>query len=187
MSLRYTQLCLGNRKLPPFWKRVVNSACHLLILWLLYCIFLSFHLVLLVWCGSDCIGFWVQLFTLYPWLSKVRPANILVALRKCAGWAEYSLDVLVRRLIDAAAHSNIGIKYGFSYINICQLPWEVLKTEAGKTHWKMHWKTMFDRYYCIKTEKKKKKNAIFCVISCTICFVFSPTSRERYFHGLGSF
>ena len=24
----------------------------------------------------------------------------------------------------------IGIKHGFSYINICQVPWEVLKTEA---------------------------------------------------------
>ena len=26
---------------------------------------------------------------------------------------------------------NIGIKHGFSYINIRQVPWEVLKTEAG--------------------------------------------------------
>ena len=25
---------------------------------------------------------------------------------------------------------NIGIKHGFSCINICQVPWEVLKTEA---------------------------------------------------------
>ena len=25
---------------------------------------------------------------------------------------------------------NIGIKNGFSCINICQVPWEVLKTEA---------------------------------------------------------
>ena len=25
---------------------------------------------------------------------------------------------------------NIGIRYGFSFINIRQVPWEVLKTEA---------------------------------------------------------
>ena len=39
---------------------------------------------------------------------------------------------------------SIGIKHGISCINIRQVPWEVLKTEAGET--------MFDRYYCIKTE-----------------------------------
>ena len=27
-------------------------------------------------------------------------------------------------------HLDIGIKHGFSYINICHVPWEVLKTEA---------------------------------------------------------
>ena len=27
-------------------------------------------------------------------------------------------------------HANIGIKHGFSCINIRQVPWEVLKTEA---------------------------------------------------------
>ena len=26
---------------------------------------------------------------------------------------------------------NIGIKHDFSCINICQVPWEVMKTEAG--------------------------------------------------------
>ena len=72
---------------------------------------------------------------------------------------------------------NIGIKHGFSCINIRQVPWEVLKTAAnyhlpgpvggvenrgrgaavfntsqGTWRMLMHWKTMFDRYYCIKTE-----------------------------------
>ena len=27
-------------------------------------------------------------------------------------------------------HYNIGIKHGFSYINVCQIPREMLKTEA---------------------------------------------------------
>ena len=40
----------------------------------------------------------------------------------------------------------IGIKHDFSCINICQVSREVLKTEAS------FWKTMFDRYYCMKTE-----------------------------------
>ena len=56
---------------------------------------------------------------------------------------------------------SIGIKHGFSCINFRQVPREVLKTEAeamvfntslGTWRMFMHWKTMFDRYYCIKTE-----------------------------------
>ena len=31
---------------------------------------------------------------------------------------------------DVAAYIILGIKQGFSYINIRQVPWEVLKTEA---------------------------------------------------------
>ena len=47
---------------------------------------------------------------------------------------------------------NIGIKHGFSCINIRQVKWEVLKTEAEET-WRvlMHWNTMLDRCICIKT------------------------------------
>ena len=53
---------------------------------------------------------------------------------------------------------NIGIKHVFSRINIRQVPWEVLKTEAGGPGFQhLPWdlanvnalKTMFDRYYCI--------------------------------------
>ena len=78
-----------------------------------------------------------------------------------------------KNLLSTQGH-NIGIKHGFSCINICQVPWEMLKTEAegrtfqhlprdlanvnaSKNHvrsWRMlmHSKTMFDHYYCIKTE-----------------------------------
>ena len=64
-------------------------------------------------------------------------------------------------VISAKHCYNIGIKHGFSCIYIRQVPWEVLKTEAegrgfhtsqGTWRMLMHWKTMFDRYYCIKTE-----------------------------------
>ena len=41
----------------------------------------------------------------------------------------------------------------------------------------MHWKTMFDRYYCIKL----KTFAIFRVISCTILFrLFTDVSRTQF-------
>ena len=38
----------------------------------------------------------------------------------------HMLKILLRVL-----SANIGIKHGFSCINIRQVPWEVLKTEAG--------------------------------------------------------
>ena len=72
-------------------------------------------------------------------------------------------------------HFNIGIKHGFSCINIRQVPWEVLKTEAegrGFQHLPRDLanfnalKNMFDRYYCIKL----KTFATFRVIYCTILF-----------------
>ena len=50
---------------------------------------------------------------------------------------------------------DIGIKHGFPCINIRQVPRKVLKTEAGDLGtWGMlmRWKTMFDCFYCIKTE-----------------------------------
>ena len=71
-------------------------------------------------------------------------------------------------MFSESVHIGIGIKHGFSCINICQDPREVLKTEAAVFNtslgtWRMfmHWKTMFDRYYWIKTE--------------TICYI------SRYF------
>ena len=67
-------------------------------------------------------------------------------------------------------YSIIGIKHGFSRINIRQVPREVLKTEA-----------VCDRYYCIKSEN-------VCYISLYFLhyffFAFSPMSHERIFYGL---
>ena len=72
-----------------------------------------------------------------------RPRTVVPRYRKKKRWELY----------------NIGIKHVFLYINIRQVPREVLKTEAGGRGFQhlprdllMHWKTMFDRYYCIKTE-----------------------------------
>ena len=46
---------------------------------------------------------------------------------------------MLLRFISFPQYFVIGIKHGFSCINIRQVPWEVLKTAA------------FGRYYCIKT------------------------------------
>ena len=65
----------------------------------------------------------------------------------------------------------IGIKHGFPCINVCQVPRELLKTEAegrppsvfnnSRGTWQtlhvMHWKTMFDRCYCINSTRMLKK------------------------------
>ena len=80
----------------------------------------------------------------------------------------------------------IGIEHGFSSINIRQVPWEVLKTEAGGRGFQHlprdraivnAFKNMFDRYYCIKAENF----ATFRVISCTILFrLFTDVSRTQF-------
>ena len=82
--------------------------------------------------------------------------------------------------------NNIGIKHGFSCINIRQVPWEVLKTEAkgrsfntsqGTWGMLMHSKNMFSRYYCIKTENI----CYISLISCTILFyLFTDVSRTQF-------
>ena len=51
----------------------------------------------------------------------------------------------------------------------------VFNTTQGTWWILMHWKTMFDHYYCIKTENICY---ISCVISCTILFRLPPMSRE---------
>ena len=70
----------------------------------------------------------------------------------------------------------IGIKHGFSCINIRQIPREVLKTEA-EGHGFQHLprdlanvnalKNHFGRYYCIKTE-----NICYILRYFLHCFVF---------------
>ena len=86
-------------------------------------------------------------------------------------------------LTSTAVELNIiGIKHGFSCINIRQVPWDVLKTEAegrGFQHLPrdlanlMHWKTMFDRYYCIKIEN------ICNILRYILHYFVSPFHRCR--------
>ena len=53
----------------------------------------------------------------------------------------------------------------------------VLNTSQGSWQMLMHWKTMFDHYYCIKSETF----ATFRVIYCTILFRhFTDVSRTQF-------
>ena len=74
---------------------------------------------------------------------------------RCLKGSNYVVDLIPYHTCTKIeqVHFIIGIKHDFSCINIRQVPWKVLKTAAQGT-WRMlmHWKTMFDRYYCIKTE-----------------------------------
>ena len=79
----------------------------------------------------------------------------------CKKQIEEEKSMLSAALVTGTFKVNIGTKHGFSCINIRQVPWEMLRPEAegrGFQHlprtWQMlmHWKTMFDCYYCIKTE-----------------------------------
>ena len=80
------------------------------------------------------------------------------------------------------AINNIGIKHGFSCINIRQVPWEVLKTEAKGRGFQHLPKDLANvnalknhvlSYYCIKTEN-------ICYLSRYFLHYFvSPFHRSR--------
>ena len=88
---------------------------------------------------------------------------------------------------------NIGIKHGFSCINIRQVPWEVLKTEAegrGFQHLPRdlaNVNTLKNHVRSQLLHKKWKHLLHFALFLALFCFAFSPMSRERNFHGLWSF
>ena len=87
----------------------------------------------------------------------------------------------------------IGIKHGFSCINIRQVPLEVLKTEAeGRCF--QHLPRGLANVNALKNyvrslllHKNEKHLLHFALFLALFCFPFSPMSRERYFHGLCSF
>ena len=82
---------------------------------------------------------------------------------------------------------NIGIKHGFSCINIRQVPWEVLKTEAEGRGFQ-HLPRDLSNVNALKSHvqslllhKKLKTFATFRVISCTILFrLFTDVARTLF-------
>ena len=88
---------------------------------------------------------------------------------------------------------NLGIKHGFSCINIRQVPWAVLKTEAEGRGFQ-HLPRDLSNVYALKNHvrslllhKNWKDLLHFALFLALFRFAFSQMSRERNFHGLCSF
>ena len=85
---------------------------------------------------------------------------------------------------------NIGIKHGFSCINIRQVPWEVLKNEAegrGFQHLQRdlaNVNALKNYVRSLLLHKNLKHLLHLAVFLGLFGFAFSPMSRERNFHGL---
>ena len=88
---------------------------------------------------------------------------------------------------------SIGIRHGVSCINIRQVPWEVLKTEAegrGFQHLPRdlaNVNALKNRVRSLLLHKNWKHLLHVALFLALFCFAFSPMSRERNFHGLCSF
>ena len=88
---------------------------------------------------------------------------------------------------------NIVIKHGFSCINIRQVPWEVLKTEAegrGFQHLPRdlaNVNALKNHVWSLLLHKNWKYLLHFALFLALFCFAFSLMLRECYFHGLCSF
>ena len=90
-------------------------------------------------------------------------------------------------------YTIMGIKHGFSCINIRQVPWEVLKTEAegrGFQHLPRdlaNVNALKNHVRSLLLHKNEKHLLHFALFLALFRFPFSTMSRERYFHGLCSF
>ena len=87
----------------------------------------------------------------------------------------------------------LGIKHGFSCINVRQVPWEVLKTEAGG-HGFQHLPRDLANVNALKNHVRSlllhkywKHLLHFVLFLALFCFAISPMSHERNCHGLCSF
>ena len=87
---------------------------------------------------------------------------------------------------------TIGIKHGYTCINICQVPWEVLKTKAGRGFQYLprdlvNVNALKNHVWSLLLHKNWKHLLHFALFLALFCFAFSPMSREHNFHGLRSF
>ena len=87
----------------------------------------------------------------------------------------------------------VGIKHDFSCINIRQVPWEMLKTDAegrGFQHLPRdlaNVNALKNHVRSLLLHKNWKHLLHFALFLALCCFAFSPTSRKRNFHWLCSF
>ena len=92
--------------------------------------------------------------------------------------AKYLRLHTAKKIVKETLLQNRGIKHYFSFINICKVPREVLKTEGeargfqpsrGTLQMLMNDKIMFDGYYCINStkhcENEENIGALFFITS----------------------
>ena len=128
---------------------LINSYC--LTTLTLFIILLKFDLVHLV--------MWTYIIQCWLWSNCLSLHYLL---------KQFYLNICVISVFD------MGIKHGFSYTNIRQVPWEVLKTEAkgrGFQHLPRdlaNVNALKNHIWSLLLHKKLKTFATFRVISCTI-------------------
>ena len=113
--------------------------------------------------------------------SEKVPSNIQIILHMCKVSSVALLSI----------HTfYIGIKHGFSCIDIRQVPWEVLKTEAegrGFQHLPRdlaNVNALKNHVRSLLLHKNWKHLLNFALFLALFCFTFSPMSRKRNFHVL---
>ena len=88
---------------------------------------------------------------------------------------------------------TIAILHDFSYINIRQVPWEVLKTEAEDRSFQhlprdlVNVNALKNHVWLLLLHKNWKHLLHFALFFALFCYAFSPMSRERNFHRLCTF
>ena len=97
-------------------------------------------------------------------------------------WSECKDQGLAVRFLDRWIYGLNMVFHALTFARSCGRCWKprpkagVFNTSQGTWRMLMHWKAMFDRYYCIKTEN-------ICYISHYFLHYFVLLmSRERNFH-----
>ena len=106
---------------------------------------------------------------------------------------DQDLHCSLTKPLDTTEFFNIGIKHGFSCINIRQVPREVLKTEAG-SHGFQHLPRDLANVNALRNHvgslllhKNGKHLLHFALFLALFCFTFTLVSHKCNFHGLCSF
>ena len=105
----------------------------------------------------------------------------------CVGWSEFAHFMHLEHPFCAwhGSYNNIGIKHVFSCINVRQVPWEVLKTEAeGLPRDLANVNALKKHVRSLLLHTNGKHLQHFALFLTLFCFAFSPMSRERNFHEL---
>ena len=154
------------------WKKKHKKHCFILVFSLPFCIcwYFGYHLC------PECSG----------------PKVIQLFFHAHLSWA-WNSSANKYENANNSWHFHIGIKHGFSCINIRQVLWEVLKTEA-EARGSQHLPTDLGNVNALKKHvrslllhKNWKHLLHFALFLALFWFAFSPICRECNLHGLCSF